>query len=450
MEHCDARLQAVLAERDLLKEELALRNCALNGAAAHFMIIDATARPSRILFVNRALADCHGYEPADLVGTDPTHLVSIPECSEQYSELANAMRKGSHARVQLRSRRKDGSSFWAGVAVGPVRDAAGVVTHFVSVGSDITKKLEDEQAGRDLQQRLVAEMKERERMSVELRIAQKLEAVGQLAAGIAHEINTPVQYVGDSVLFLQTALADIESVLELYRTALASLPGSTALDAARERLAGAEQTADLEFLRAEVPRAFQRTLDGVARVANIVRAMKEFAHPDTNEQSAADINHALETTLTVACNEYKYVARIETCFGELPEVLCNIGELNQVFLNLIVNGAHAIEHAGRDVSTGRIVISTEADDVAVRIRVADNGSGIPEKIRDRIFDPFFTTKEVGKGTGQGLAIARSIIEKHGGRIDVQSEEGVGTTFTLEIPRLGRNGGQKNDSDPVRR
>jgi PAS domain S-box-containing protein len=425
-------------ECDLLKSELSLRNCALDAAAAHFMIVDALSRPTRILFVNRALAECHGYTPEELIGTEPSHLVSIDECQEQYSQLLDAMRTGATARVHLRSRRRDGSSFWAGVALGPVRDDAGRVTHFVTVGSDITQKLEDERNRRDLQFRLIAGMKERERMAVELRIAQKLEAVGQLAAGIAHEINTPIQYIGDSVLFLQTAVTDMEHLLEAYRTVVAGLPDSESLRAAREALVDAERAADLEFMSNEVPKAFERTLDGVKRVAGIVRAMKEFAHPDTNEQCAADINHALETTLTVACNEYKYVARVAAQFGDIPAVTCNIGELNQVFLNLIVNAAHAIQESGKDTVTGLISIATQADDTSACVRITDNGCGIPEKIRERIFDPFFTTKAVGKGTGQGLSIARSIVvERHGGRIDLRSEVGVGTTFEIHLPLAGR-------------
>ena len=433
----DAGMADTSSECERLSAELSLRNCALDAAAAHFMVIDARPRPTRIVFVNRALADCHGFAPHELLGTDPSLLIAIDECREEYSRLTNAMRAGKHERAQLRSRRRDGTTFWAGIAVSAVRDATDRITHYLSVGSDITRKLEDERQREELRQRLITEMKERERMAVELRIAQKLEAVGQLAAGIAHEINTPVQYIGDSVLFLQSAVLDMERLLGSYRTALAALPDGNALSTARERISKAEQAADLDFLRGEVPKAFERTLEGVQRVTNIVRAMKEFAHPDTNEQSAADINHALETTLTVATNEYKYCARVERRLGSLPEVMCNVGELNQVFLNLIVNAAHAIQESGKDAATGVIVVSTEAADDAVRISISDNGCGIPEEHRERIFDPFFTTKEVGKGTGQGLSIARSIVERHAGHIDVQSERGVGTTFTLKLPITGR-------------
>jgi signal transduction histidine kinase len=199
-----------------------------------------------------------------------------------------------------------------------------------------------------------------------------------------------------------------------------------------------EASFNTTFLDVEIPAAFERTREGVERVAAIVRAMKEFAHPDAQEQSSADINHAIETTLLVARNEYKYAARVATELAELPPVVCNVSELNQVFLNLIVNAAHAIEAAGHHADTGIIRISTLAAGRWVRIVFEDNGCGIAPENLERIFDPFFTTKEVGKGTGQGLAIARSIIvEKHGGTIDVESTVRIGTRMTLTLPLRGR-------------
>jgi len=202
--------------------------------------------------------------------------------------------------------------------------------------------------------------------------------------------------------------------------------------------------ADVEFLSVEVPKAFERTLQGVERVAAIVRAMKEFAHPDAYEHSPADLNHAIETTLIVANNEYKYSATVETKLGAMPEVMCNVGELNQVFLNLIVNAAHAIQECGKDAVTGRITIATAGNRDSVVISIADNGCGIPEGNLEKIFDPFFTTKAVGRGTGQGLAIARSIVsEKHGGSIDVQSTVGVGTRFIVRLLVSGRAPAQES-------
>ena len=435
-----AELDRLRNERDQLRSMLELRNAALDAAASHFMITDATCRPTSIVYVNRALARDHGYEPAELIGANPDVLVAQDLNPAQQREIAAATRAGESLRVEIRCRRKDGSVFWAGVFLGPVRDGAGKVTHYISIAADITARLAEEQNRRALQEQLVGEMQERERMAIKLRLAQKLEAVGQLAAGIAHEINTPIQYVGDSISFLQQAATDYGALLEAYQAALQRLTHGASVAAELDVLKDVEARLDLPFLRQEVPKAFDRTLAGIDRVAAIVRAMKEFAHRDEVEQSASDINHAIETTLTVSRNEYKYVAVVETSLGTLPEVMCNIGELNQVFLNFIVNAAHAIADTGKDAGSGRIRISTEVADSSVVITVADNGCGIPTDNLERIFDPFFTTKEVGKGTGQGLAIARSIVvEKHGGSLDVHSSVGVGTTFIVKLPIAGRAG-----------
>jgi signal transduction histidine kinase len=282
-------------------------------------------------------------------------------------------------------------------------------------------------------------MQERERMGIELRLAQKLESVGRLAAGIAHEINTPIQYIGDSVLFIESACRDLESLRAVYGDALHGIGEHDAARAALQRVKETEETLDLAFLQTEIPKAFARTMEGVGRVASIVRAMKEFAHPDSAEQNPADLNHAIQTTLLVAHNEYKYTAQIETRLGEMPAVMCNVGELNQVFLNLIVNAAHTIAESGKDAETGRITITTGASGAHVEIDVMDNGCGIPAENLEKIFDPFFTTKPVGRGTGQGLAITRAIVtEKHAGAIAVHSEVGSGTRFSLRLPIAGRH------------
>ncbi len=247
-----------------------------------------------------------------------------------------------------------------------------------------------------------------------------------------------MQYIGDSVRFLEEMFGNLRTLLDLQRQLLAGPPAGVLSATQRQRLHEAEAAADLEFLAAETPRAFERTLDGVTRIAGIVRAMKEFAHPDVADQALADVNHAIDTTLTVCRSEYRYCATVVTHWGELPEILCIIGELNQVFLNLIVNAAHAIEQSGLDSNTGRIDISTSLEDGWVRIEFGDNGCGIPPENLEKIFDPFFTTKDVGRGTGQGLAITRAIVvDKHRGRIEVDSTVGVGTRFTLRLPVGGR-------------
>ncbi|MCB2174079.1 histidine kinase, partial [bacterium] len=271
----------------------------------------------------------------------------------------------------------------------------------------------------------------------ELRQAQKLEAIGQLAAGIAHEINTPVQYIGDNIRFLADSFTALLSVLQGYEEFFQAVQDTEAKKNWQVAIESLRQDADLDFLREEIPVTVQQSLDGVGRVSNIVRAMKEFSHPGSTEKVQVDINKALQSTITVSRNEWKYGADLETDFADdLPPVSCLPAELNQVFLNLIVNAAHAIDARVKngDFIKGRIRVSTRVEKDQVVIEVADNGTGIPESIRYRIYDPFFTTKGVGKGTGQGLAIARDIVvEKHGGTINCQTREGEGTTFTISLP-----------------
>ncbi len=272
----------------------------------------------------------------------------------------------------------------------------------------------------------------------ELQHAHKLEAVGRLAAGIAHEINSPVQFVGDSIAFLRDSTEDMLEVLEKHqvlRRAVLASEGPQELSALATAADRAEANADLAYVAEHAPKALERALDGLGRVARIVRSMKEFAHPDHTEMTPADINRAIETTLTIARNEYKYVADVETDLSELPPVRCHLGDVNQAILNVIVNAGHAIAEVVQGTERrGRISIATRREGDAVVIAIADTGSGIPPEIRPRIFEPFFTTKEVGRGTGQGLAIARSIVvAKHGGSLTFETEVGKGTTFYLRLP-----------------
>ena len=283
------------------------------------------------------------------------------------------------------------------------------------------------------------DLTESRRLETQLRHAQKLEAVGQLASGIAHEINTPAQFVGDSIEFLAGIYEQTIALVARYRKAVRDTGNPSLIEEMRQ----AEDAADMAYTEENAPGALARARDGMSRIATIVRAMKEFAHPDQREKSAADLNQALRTTLTIARNEYKYVAELETEFGGLPPVCCHVGDLNQVFLNLIVNAAHAISDVvGKSGKKGRIIVRTFSDGDKVRIEIADTGCGIAPEIRDRVFDPFFTTKEVGRGTGQGLAIARNIVvEKHGGTLSFESEVGKGTTFVIVLPANAQKPGE---------
>jgi len=286
---------------------------------------------------------------------------------------------------------------------------------------------------------LAAEVKARAKIEIELRQAQKLEAVGRLASGVAHEINTPIQFVNDNIHFVRDAMGELVTLVKRYQDVQQAVLASDAnLESAQElarEASEAEETADLAYLLENVPVALERSLDGIDRVAKIVQSMKSFAHPDQDSKVAVDLNQAVTSTLTIARNEYKYVADVETEYGALPLVTCHVGEINQAVLNLIVNAAHAISDVVQGTERrGLIRVRTYVEEGAAVIAITDTGGGIPPHIRERIFEPFFTTKEVGKGTGQGLFIARSVIaEKHGGSLTFETETGKGTTFYVRLP-----------------
>jgi signal transduction histidine kinase len=286
-------------------------------------------------------------------------------------------------------------------------------------------------------QRLKAEIAERKRMEQELLRAQKLEAVGQLAAGIAHEINTPAQYVGDNARFLDSSFGDIGKLLDLLPRLLAAAKQGTVPESLLAQADAAVSSADLAYLQEEIPAAIRQSLEGIERVAGIVRAMKDFAHPGNGHKQYHDLNRAIQSTLTVSRNEWKYVAEVVTDFAtDLPLVPCLPGDFNQVVLNLVVNAAQAIADVVGDGSKGKgtITVETRLDGDWAEIRIADTGTGIPERVREKVFDQFFTTKDVGRGTGLGLSIAHAIVvQKHGGSINFQTEEGKGTVFTIRLP-----------------
>jgi PAS domain S-box-containing protein len=433
-----ASVAELRADNARLREQLALRDLALDGIQTTFIIADRTTPEPTILYCNKIVGHMLGVRPDELIGQGLGVIfrnnVSVkPDFQRDHAILSSGQKISYEAEV----RRPDGSTFWRGITVVPIFEADGILIRSVAMGADITVKLEGAKQKQELQDQLVAELKERERMVNELHLAQKLESVGRLASGIAHEINTPIQYIGDCIHFLKSGFADTDQILKGWQHSLDALPAGPESSRLRADALDLGKKHELDFLRAEIPKAFERMSEGVARVTNIVRAMKEFAHPDSSEQCAADINHAIQSTLIVATHVYKFIARVHADFAELPDVVCNVGELNQVFLNLIVNAAHAIEDAGRNIETGVIKIRTELSDDCVVIRISDNGCGIPPENLAKLYEPFFTTKEVGRGTGQGLAIARSIVVgKHGGELSVGSSVGSGTEFTLRLPIRG--------------
>ena len=377
-----------------------------------------------------------GYSELEMAAHSPWDLLH-PNDTQRVSTAIRGLRKGHPIRnLEVRLHHKDGRwlHFESTVALIPNTDA-GVATALM-VARNVTEQKEAEQS--------------RSVMEGQLRQSQKLEAIGQLAAGIAHEINTPTQYIGDNATFLRDSFDEAFSIVGRLRALLLEIQamGGDAGEAAGKGLKALAET-DLEYLETEIPKAIQQSLDGVGRISEIVTAMKNFSHPGGEAKTLTDLHQAIESTITVSRNEWKYAANLVTDFDpDLPPVPCYPGEFNQVILNLIVNAAHAIKSAkgGQDsVILGQITVKTRAFADAVEVSVSDDGTGIPEAVQARMFEPFYTTKPLGKGSGQGLAIAHAVIvEKHQGRIDVQSEVGKGTTFTIRIP-LNGNGAAKEDA-----
>lgn len=288
--------------------------------------------------------------------------------------------------------------------------------------------------------------------TADLMNTRKLESLGRIAAGVAHEINTPTQYVNDNVHFLEETfhllLDALRAGTRVVERARLNLPVEGAIVALGEQT----DKAVIDDLQREVPEALEQTLDGLGRITRIAGALKEFLHPGGSEKRAADLNRAVENAVAVCRNEWRYVADVKLDLdSELPAIPCWVDEVGQVVLNLVTNAAHSIADRVRDTpgSMGVIAISTRRVDEWAEIEVRDSGAGIPAHLLDAVFDPFFTTKDAGRGTGQGLALARSVVvDRHGGTIDVESQVGQGATFTMRLP-LGRGRvNQGNSRDPL--
>jgi signal transduction histidine kinase len=282
---------------------------------------------------------------------------------------------------------------------------------------------------------LMIDVTEARRMVRELAQGQKLESVGRIAAGVAHEINTSVQFISDSVRFVRHALKDVPHALADYRALAAGVLSGKDVVAAAKKAHDTDEAADVDYFLKNAPDALDRAIEGIGRVGSIVRSMTEFAHPDARNMADVDLNRAIKTTLNMARNEYKAVAEVETVFGDIPPVRCHAGDINQVVLNLLLNAAHAIEEVFEGTTRkGRITVRTRSIGDFVEISIGDTGDGIPEAVRARIFEPFVTTKEMGRGNGQGLALSRGIVvEKLKGSLHFETETGKGTTFFIRLP-----------------
>lgn len=397
-----------ITERRRLEGALRQLSLAVEQSPVSIVITDLCGK---ITYVNRKFSEASGYSRNEVLGKNPRFLKSGHTSARDYQHLWNTITRGEEWRGIFHNRKKSGELYWEEAVIQPIADQEGVISHFLGMKEDITDKLT---------------------METQLHQAQKLEAIGQLAAGIAHEINTPMQYIGDNVRFLASACSTLVPVFSILSSPTVK-PCSEVLDAL-QKACGHE---DLGYFAQEAPSAIEACLEGVHRVTRIVQAMKEFSHPGPEKKLPTDIHRAIETTTIVARNEWKYVADLETSFADdLGLVPCHAGEFNQVIVNLVTNAAHAIGQAQENGlrGKGKITIRTRKVGDMAEISIADTGAGVPEEIRARIFEPFFTTKGTGKGTGQGLALAHNtIVARHKGMLWFESEVGKGTTFFIRLP-----------------
>jgi two-component system, NtrC family, sensor kinase len=429
---CAGHVATFLDVTQLKETEAALRRNESLFTAIHSYVVDLVAiidSDGRRVYTSPSYQFVLGYSSQEMSRLTSMELLH-PDDSERVGRALRNLTGGHPTQgLEYRLRHKDGRwlYFESTAAIIPDPGASGIRALVVARNITERKAAEQNQAA----------------MEVQLRQAQKLEAIGQLAAGIAHEINTPTQYIGDNAAFLRDSFDEAFSLMGRMMAYLLEIRniGGEAGAAAGKALEAMEKT-DLEYLGTEIPKAIQQSLDGVARISKIVKAMKDFSHPGGESKTLTDLHHAIESTVTVSRNEWKYAATLTTDFDpNLPPVPCYPGEFNQVVLNLIVNAAHAIEaaHSGENPPVlGHITVKTRAFEHEVQVSVSDDGTGIPKEVQARMFEPFFTTKPVGKGSGQGLSIAHAVIvEKHRGHIEVRSAVGKGTTFTLHLP-LSRN------------
>ncbi|MBW3696027.1 PAS domain S-box protein [Vibrio sp. T187] len=382
----------------------------VNNLADGLIIVNETGVIDSINFMGLKMFD---YKESLITGKNIQDL--MPKFDRNTLPAEDVALLDHQTNIAMEAMRSNGQMFPVEVSISAMSTRHDDMRLFNCVIRDISARLELEQ---------------------QLRQAQKLESMGQLAAGIAHEINTPTQYVSDNTVFLKDAFQSCLNTINSVKTLTESHQNQAIEDYPQQIMNELSQN-DIGFMTEEIPLALDQSLEGLQRINKIVRAMKSFSHSSNYEKQNVDIAEAIESTITIARGEWRYVAKVETDFDEnLPTVPCYRDEFNQVILNFVINAAHAIQERYADIDDclGLIKISTQLSGNDAVIKIEDNGVGIPENIINRIFDPFFTTKDVGKGTGQGLNLAYSVItDLHKGKIKTESTPGEGTTFSIILP-----------------
>jgi PAS domain S-box-containing protein len=416
-----SEIEAINEEGEKIQQTNEFLNNILNSPTN--ISIVSTDLDRRVIFWNKGAERMLGYTAAEMVGKKNIEIIYANENTKSIisSHIESVVQNGNGMISEIEERTKSGEIIWVNLAISPRFDNKGRLNGLMGIGENIT---------------------ERKQMQVQLNHAQKMESIGQMAAGIAHEINTPLQYIGDNARFLRESFFDVLSLFKDYIQLVKNNKDSLICKEQLELIEDKKKNYELDYLVEEIPQAINQSLEGIDRVNKIVQALKEFSHPGSEEKRPSDINRAINTTLNVSRNEWKYIAEVVTNLDmELPLVPCYLNDFNQVMLNLIINAVHTVKEKTKDDNpkSETISITTKMRGKWVEISVSDTGQGIPEDIQSKIFDPFFTTKEVGKGTGQGLAIVHAIVvKKHQGKIDFESEWGSGTTFRIQLPLLQKS------------
>ncbi len=442
-----------ITERRRAKEEIERQNRFLNivlESLDHpFLVIDA--KDHSILMANKAARRHTPNEPRASARADApmtcyalTHHRDTPcDGVDDQCPLAEVKRTGRPAKVEHVHYQTDGSPRNVEVHAYPVFDESKRVVQVIEYSLDVTERKEAEEELRAAKDEAEKARKEVEQADAQLLQSAKMVSIGQLAAGVAHEINNPIGFISSNLHSLGEYVNDLKRVLAAYDELLSECgQGHSDLERKAAEVSKVRDDCDLEFIVSDLDNLLSESVEGTNRVRKIVADLRDFSHVDSPDASEADINELLDKTINVAWNELKYKTEVVREYGQIPAIPCYGGKLGQVFLNLLVNAAHAIEERGT------ITVRTGRDDGHVWIEVEDTGCGMPPDVMDRVFDPFFTTKEVGKGTGMGLNLAYNIIESHGGRISVESRVGEGTTFRIELPVAGPPVTQENKCESV--
>ncbi|MGE5470865.1 MAG: cache domain-containing protein [Bacteroidota bacterium] len=411
----------ITLESALRQERLALLDLALAEVGNAVMITDANGV---VVWVNRSFCQLSGYALDEVLGKPPGLLKSGVQDAAFYRAFWATIRAGETWRGDIVNRRKDGALYTANEMVTPLFNAEGELSHYVAILEDISERKRHE---KELQQNFehVQALNQRlESAQNQLLQSEKMASIGQLAAGVAHEINNPIGFVNSNLGTLKLYVDELLGIIQAYGKADALLVGQPEITQAIETL---KERADLGFLNEDIQVLLRESREGIGRVSKIVQDLKDFSRIDSMDWAAADLEQGLDSTLNIVCNEIKYKADIVKEYAGIPRAECLGSQMNQVFMNLLVNAAQAIE------TRGTITLRTGCRDDHVWVEIADTGKGMPPEIRKRIFEPFFTTKPVGKGTGLGLSLAYSIVQKHHGKLEVESELGRGSTFRIEIP-----------------